>query len=131
MDTKKLNSTSTTDFSCKTLCIIFFGSPCMISHELHNYCARVGGEELTQVYPNFPLWRKWALHKIDLRQDVKSQKRLLSKRLPNSCSANICKIICNNIGATLKIPQIFAQIYTVKKAKIYAPKIFAQIFATI
>ena len=35
------------------------------------------------------------------------------------------------IGATLKSPPIFAQIFAVKKAKIYATKIFAQIFAQI
>ena len=27
------------------------------SHELRDYCAKVGGEEMTHVYPNFLLWR--------------------------------------------------------------------------
>ena len=35
------------------------------------------------------------------------------------------------IGATLKSPPIFAQIFAVKKAKIYAPQIFAQLFTII
>ena len=53
------------------------------SHELHNYCARVSGEELTQVYPNFPLWRERALYNIDCsRQDVKSQKDSCQKYFP-------------------------------------------------
>ena len=39
---------------------------------------------MTHVYPNFPLWREWALYNIDCsRQDVISQKRL-----PISCNAH-------------------------------------------
>ena len=37
--------------------------------------ARVCDEEMTQVYPNFQLWREMALYNTDCsKQDVKSQK---------------------------------------------------------
>ena len=42
------------------------------------------------------------------------------------CGAKNTANIYGYIGATLKSPPIFAQIFAVKKAKIYAPQIFAQ-----
>ena len=54
------------------------------NHELRNYCVRVGDEELTHVYPNFPLWRERALYNIDCsRQDVKSEKDSCQKDFPS------------------------------------------------
>ena len=34
---EKLNPTSTTDFSYKTLCIVFFGAPCSLADNGHPY----------------------------------------------------------------------------------------------
>ena len=50
-------------FSCISL--LYDNAP---NHELRNYCVRVGDEELTHVYPNFPLWRERELYNIDSPQ---------------------------------------------------------------
>ena len=45
---------------------------------------RVCGEEMTQIYPNFQLWREIALYNTDCsKQDVKSQKDSGQKDFPS------------------------------------------------
>ena len=57
-------------------------------HKESDYSLRVGGEELTKVFPNFPLWRERARYNIDCeRQDLKSSKDSCEKDShPMQCS---------------------------------------------
>ena len=53
-------------------------------HKESDYSLRVGGEELTKVFPNFPLWRERARYNIDCeRQDLKSSKDSCEKDFPS------------------------------------------------
>ena len=108
------------------------------SHDVRDYCARVCGEEITQVFPNFPLWRERALYNKDcLKQDVKSQKDSCEKDFPShatltpglylmTCGCSYKSIYGFSFMLTGESPKMLFDIIMTRFEDNYNPKIIYQ-----
>ena len=105
------------------------------NHELRNYCAKAGDEELTHVYPNFPLWRERAIYNIDCsRQDVKSEKDSCQKDFPSlatltpglylmTCGCSYKSIFGFSLMLSGESPKMLFDIIMTRFEEDYNPKI--------